>query len=200
MSASNSGRFVLVLCLSMVGCADAGAAENAASESQPAAALSAEAVARIRVKSIATPNGVGGFLGWYDTQLSMDCSFRRDWHDTTNKVRCWPTQLAGFGYNIYGPPSDYWMDSTCTKPVVSASYPTDTADMTTVHRYLQRHYIDGNYSGQLYSAKAYTGPVFRREFNSDPCVQLGPPVNGTYYEIGEEVSPSIFAEGQIKLQ
>jgi hypothetical protein len=63
--------------------------------------------ARIKMNVLNTPDGAKQFLGWHDTQLNDDCTFKKASDGVT---RCLPNDML--------PHLSAYSDSTCTMPAV----------------------------------------------------------------------------------
>jgi hypothetical protein len=146
---------------------------------------------RIKSRVMSTPDGAKAFSGFYDTQLSVPCSFG---HAADDTLRCLPTTYAYVG--------TFWADSGCTTPVAYSSfgcapaYATKSDTSTTC--------VDIGYYGttartRIYSISgAYTSSTI---WSGSPgsCSMTTPTATFSYYYVGGEVPASTFAAGSIDI-
>jgi hypothetical protein len=142
---------------------------------------------RLKTQRYVGTDGSSSFLGMYDSQLSVACSFQKAADGT---ARCLPALTTAAA------PSYYFSDAGCSQRIASASlncapplyaywldYPASCATSAVVHIFS----VAGAYTGQVYagtpaSCNAYPGGA----------------TNYASYSLGNEIAPSQFLQAAVQ--
>ena len=150
---------------------------------------------RIKARVFVTPGGAQSFSGWHDTQLDVDCHFRVA---ADGKIRCIPTMNTA---NLY------FKDASCTVPL---AYSIESTISNYCHGkiprwvefYVYQDECQTKYTVRYYeTGQEYTGDVLYAKDSSGNCTKFD---KGSgykcyrFFNLGKEVSPSIFANAQEK--
>ena len=144
-----------------------------------------ESGSRLKAEVLNTPDGAQAFLGWYDSQLQIDCSFATA---SDGQVRCLPN--LGSIVKVSG----YFSDASCSERLVAGT----CANMQTpAYAYSQQQVGDcsTNSGNQLLIypvTGTYTGTVY--EGTPSDCFATSSDFY-TFYSVGPEIDPTTFVAG-----
>jgi len=137
---------------------------------------------RLRAKWLTTTDGFQLFMGWHDTQLSLDCFFVPA---ADGQMRCLPAvgQYAN-GYDF--------ADAACTQPL---AYFTPYGACTTPPSLLLNYDNTACPTRTHIYAVGVTVGVNHYALQNGTCMPTMGQPTGTYYALGPELSPSMYAIG-----
>lgn len=154
---------------------------------------------RIKAKVLKTADGAQAFMGWYDTELEMDCSFSPFFRAEDGKIRCIPS--------VYPNATSLFADSVCSKPLW---YISSNKDCTSNLDWLAQlspapaQNCSGYWLVVYHGATEYKGSKGFTKQPDGTCVDN--PSNFEIYNkyqlldsLGEKQPPEIFAEATISI-
>jgi hypothetical protein len=149
---------------------------------------------RLRARVQTAPDGAKAFVGWYDSQLGINCTFGVA---TDGVERCLPDYS---GATVSG----YFSDMGCSTKLGQSTYPCATSPQPSYATALVQlstcSALDGYndpYQRRVFSISgAYAGTLYAGTPGSCNPV-TSPPAGYVFYTLGAEVSSSTFAQGAI---
>jgi len=142
---------------------------------------------RIKARTISSADGAKAFAGFYDSQLSVACSFVRAADDA---LRCLPTTVGYMG--------SYFADSGCATPLAYSAgcTPTHAYLMETATTCIDVGYNSSNTRYHVYAIGAlFTGQAWAGKPGTCTMTTPGYPL----YSVGSEVPASNFAAGSVDI-
>jgi hypothetical protein len=151
---------------------------------------------RIKAKVLKTADGAQAFLGWYDTELDMDCQFSSYYKAEDGKIRCIPS--------VYPSATNIYADPECTKLLwyLTAGNKGCTANLNWLAKLVGPPAGScGEYSWAVvyHGATEYKGTTGYVKQTDGSCVES--PESFDYYKknqlldfLGERMPPETFAE------
>jgi hypothetical protein len=136
-----------------------------------------ESGSRIKARTLVGDDGARSPAGWFDSALSVECTWRRMTNDST--TRCVPAFAA----------SSYFADSACMQPLVLASSCS-----------LPQHgaITDGCGGVRIFPIGAPVSPPLVYFF-SGTCVNVAAPA-GQFYSLGAEMEPDAFVSATLETE